>query len=55
MLATLETVVIQDENLHYIRRKIVTKKEKCSVTGALASSVIYWCNNWWGKKSKRIF
>ena len=41
MLATLETVVIQDEKLHYIRRKIVTKKEKCSVTGALASSVIY--------------
>lgn len=36
MLATLETVVIQDENLHYIRRKIVTKK----VTRVLASSFI---------------
>ena len=41
MLATLETVVIQDENLHYIRRKIVTQKEKYLVTGVLASSIIY--------------
>lgn len=32
MLTTLETVVIRDENLHYIRRKIVTKKEKYFIT-----------------------
>ena len=41
MLATLETVVIQDENLHYIRRKIVTQKETLLVTTVLASSVTY--------------
>ena len=40
MLATLETVIIQDESLHYITRKIVTKKEKCLVTRVLASSFI---------------
>ena len=40
MLATLETVIIQDESLHYIRRKIVTQKEKCLVTRVLASSFI---------------
>lgn len=39
MLATLETVVIQDEKLHYIKKKIVTKKEKYLITRVLASSV----------------
>lgn len=36
MLAILETVVIRDENLHYIKKKIVTQEENCSVTGVLA-------------------
>lgn len=41
MLATLETVVIQDEKLHYIKKKIVTPKETLLVTRVLASSVTY--------------
>lgn len=34
-----QTVAVDNEKLHYIKKKIVTQKEKCSVT--LASSVIY--------------
>ena len=49
------TVAVYNENLHYIRRKIITKKEKYLVTGVLASSIIYWCSNWRGENRKRIF
>ena len=40
MLAILQTIFIQNVNLHIIKKKIVTQKEKCSVTGVLASSFI---------------
>lgn len=30
------TVALYNEKLHYIQKKIVTQKEKCSVTGVLA-------------------
>lgn len=36
-----QTVAVDDKKLHYIKKKIVTQKEKSSVTGVLASSVIY--------------
>lgn len=35
------TVAVQNEKLHYIRRKFVTQKETLIVTRVLASSVIY--------------
>lgn len=28
-----QTVAVNNEKLHYIKKKIVTQKEKCSVTG----------------------
>lgn len=31
-----QTVAVDNEKLHYIKKKIVTQKEKCSVTGVLA-------------------
>lgn len=31
-----QTVAVDDKKLHYIKKKIVTRKEKCSVTGVLA-------------------
>ena len=49
------TVALYNENLHYIKKKIVTQKEKYLVTGVLASSIIYWCSNWWGEKQEKNF
>lgn len=34
-----QTVAVYNEKLHYIKKKIVTQKEKCSITGGLAPSV----------------
>lgn len=31
-----QTVAVDNEKLHYVKKKIVTQKEKCSVTGVLA-------------------
>lgn len=31
-----QTVAVDDKKLHYIKKKIVTQKEKCSITGVLA-------------------
>lgn len=31
-----QTVAVDDKKLHYIKKKIVTQKEKSSVTGVLA-------------------
>ena len=35
-----QTVAVDDKKLHYIKKKIVTLKEKYIATGVLASSVI---------------
>lgn len=50
-----QTVAVNNEKLHYIKKKIVTQKEKCSVTGVWASSVIYCFSNWWGEHRKTFF